>query len=120
MAKKTSIELIDDLDGSPAAETVQISLRGKLYEIDLSEVHAKELDAFLFPYLQAGRAVTARPRSGSRRTSKENSASARAWLRQQGHDLKERGRIPSDLMEKWMAAGSPRVTGTGFTEPTLS
>ena len=36
LATKTLIEYVDDLDGSPGAETVRFSLDGTLYEIDLN------------------------------------------------------------------------------------
>ena len=36
MAKKTHIELVDDIDGSKADETIAFSIDGAHYEIDLS------------------------------------------------------------------------------------
>ena len=49
--------LVDDLDGSPADETVNFALDGRNYEIDLSKEHAAELREFLKPYMKKGRAV---------------------------------------------------------------
>jgi len=40
MAQKVTVELEDDLDGSPADETVRFGLDGTEYEIDLSEKNA--------------------------------------------------------------------------------
>jgi hypothetical protein len=36
MAQKIHVELVDDIDGSPAAETVTFGLDGTEYQIDLS------------------------------------------------------------------------------------
>jgi len=38
-----SFSLTDDLDGSPADETVSFAFEGPSYEIDLSDPHAAEL-----------------------------------------------------------------------------
>lgn len=43
MARKTIITLIDDTDGTEAAETIAFALDGKTYEIDLSENNAEKL-----------------------------------------------------------------------------
>src|SRR4029453_385448 len=40
MAQKVHIVLEDDLDGSPATETVSFGLDGKTYEIDLNDKNA--------------------------------------------------------------------------------
>jgi len=46
------VDLVDDLDGTPADETLQFALDGRHYEIDLSAEHAKELRSTLKPYLR--------------------------------------------------------------------
>jgi hypothetical protein len=43
MARRIVRELVDDLDGTPAAETVRFGLDGVLYDIDLSIAHAARL-----------------------------------------------------------------------------
>lgn len=47
--------IVDDLDGSTAVETVQLSLDGRDLVVDLSEANAARLRAFLAPYFEAGR-----------------------------------------------------------------
>ena len=64
MAKKVVVELIDDTDSSPAAETVSFALDGVSYEIDLSDENAAGLRSALAPWISAGRRV-----SGARRTA---------------------------------------------------
>ena len=55
MAKKRLWSLVDDFDGSPAAETVTFALDGRTYEIDLSAENAAELRDVLQPWIDAGR-----------------------------------------------------------------
>ena len=44
MAKKVTVTLVDDFDGDgPADETVEFSIDGVSYEIDLSVKNAKRL-----------------------------------------------------------------------------
>jgi hypothetical protein len=58
MAQKIHVELVDDIDGSPAAETVPFGLDGTQYEVDLSEHNATVLRETLAPYIGHGRRVT--------------------------------------------------------------
>ena len=47
MAKRVTEHLVDDIDGSEAAETIRFAVDGTEYEIDLSERNASEFhDAF--------------------------------------------------------------------------
>src|SRR5215469_4018374 len=55
MAQKINVLLVDDIDGSDAAETVQFGLDGTQYEIDLSSEHAEELRALATPYVKRAR-----------------------------------------------------------------
>ena len=43
--KKTHVVLVDDIDGTPAKDTVTFSFQGVTYEIDLSEEHISEMSA---------------------------------------------------------------------------
>jgi len=64
MAQKVSVALEDDLDGSPAAETVRFGLGGAEYEIDLSKKNArafrKGLSQFVEHARKAGRVQSRR------------------------------------------------------------
>src|SRR3954451_21139302 len=53
MASRTIVELTDDIDGKPAAETVRFGLDGREYEIDLSEKNAKALRKAFEPWAEA-------------------------------------------------------------------
>lgn len=112
MAQKVNIILVDDLDGSDATETVSFGLDGTSYEIDLSEAHAAGLRETLAGYVGNARKV-AGTRRGARRASSSSSngsaggasaADIRTWAREAGHDVPERGRIPSAVKEAYEAA----------------
>ncbi len=64
MARRAAVELVDDLDGSPAVQTVRFGYDGRDYEIELNEEHAAELDEFLAPYLEHARRVGDGGRAG--------------------------------------------------------
>jgi hypothetical protein len=53
--RKITIDLVDDLDGSEASETVSFELDGKEYEIDLSQANADGLRQRLGPYVERSR-----------------------------------------------------------------
>lgn len=57
MAQRTTVELVDDIDGTKAAETVKFSLDSTHYEMELSARNAKKLRSLLAPYIEAGRKV---------------------------------------------------------------
>jgi hypothetical protein len=108
MAQKVHIVLEDDLDGSPATETVSFGLDGKTYEIDLNEKNAGKLRDALAQYVGAGRSV-----GGSRRGRKSASSATnlgpsarevRDWARSNGYKVPDRGRIPADVRAAFDAA----------------
>src|SRR3954453_11594086 len=72
MAQRVNVVLVDDIDGSDAAETVTFGLDGVQYEIDLSDGHADELRAALALYIGHGR------RAGGRGPSPAPPPAARA------------------------------------------
>lgn len=74
MAKRTVIELIDDLDGSEATETVYFGLDGADYAIDLAGKNADELRGLLARFVDAGRKTGASKQATS--TKKTGSPSA--------------------------------------------
>jgi hypothetical protein len=108
MAQRVQVVLVDDLDGGAADETVSFALDGSSYEIDLSAAHAGQLREALAPYLgharKAARASARPTRSRSRSRAGGRSAQIRAWARERGLPVNERGRIPADLAEQYDAA----------------
>ncbi|HYT09900.1 MAG TPA: Lsr2 family protein [Mycobacteriales bacterium] len=113
MAKKVQTLLVDDLDGGEATETVNFSLDGSSYEIDLSAKNADELRDGLARYVGAARkagrsgGVTAPTRSSGRRAGggtsmdRDQAAAIRSWAKKQGLKVSDRGRIPASIIEQY-------------------
>jgi hypothetical protein len=105
VARQTFVALVDDLDGGPADETVRFGIDGVRYEIDLSGENAAILRQQLAPFIERGRPAGTRGRRPRRTAaSRQRSQDIRAWARQQGLDLRARGRIPASVAEQYQAA----------------
>ena len=109
MAQKVQTLFIDDLDGSEAEGTVRFGLDGTEYEIDLNAKHAQQLRDALARYVAAARRTGASTKQSvrSRRkatSSAVNTTEVREWAKTQGIDVKDRGRIPAELVVKFKAA----------------
>jgi hypothetical protein len=89
MAQRIQTLFIDDIDGGAADGTVRFGLDGTDYEIDLSGKHTDELRSA--------------PR-GLRGAPAVDTAKVREWAKGNGYDIKDRGRVPSDLVAKYQAA----------------
>jgi len=109
MAQKMQTLFIDDLDGSEADGTVRFGLDGADYEIDLNAAHAQELRDALAHYVSAARRAgggARRPARTARKASANglNTTEVREWAKAQGIDVKDRGRVPAELVVKFKAA----------------
>jgi nucleoid-associated protein Lsr2 len=107
MAQKIQTLFIDDLDGSEAEGTVRFGLDGTEYEIDLNAEHAQALRDALARYVQAARRAGGRRpgRSGRRvRADGIDSTEVREWAKAQGIEVKDRGRVPAELVARFKAA----------------
>ncbi|MDA3650236.1 Lsr2 family protein [Saccharopolyspora indica] len=78
MAERIQVELVDDIDGSPATHTVTFALDGVTYEIDLNDEHAQELRALLTRYIEAARKPKPEPARTSRQQEREEEQTRRA------------------------------------------
>ena len=90
MAQKVQTLFIDDLDGSEAEGTVRFGLDGA-------------------EYVGAARRAgggTRRPARGGRRARADgvDSTEVREWAKAQGIEVKDRGRVPAELVVKFKAA----------------
>jgi hypothetical protein len=104
MAQKVTVILEDDLTGGPAKQTVRFAFDGTDYEIDLNAKNAAAFGKQLAPYLEhARRAGRSQPRRTGR-TGRQRSGDIRAWAKEQGLAVSERGRIPASVAEQYHAA----------------
>ncbi len=122
MAKRTIIQMTDDLDGSEAAETIRFGIDGTSFEIDLSGANAAKLRAALKPYVEAAPKSGRRPDpawSGTngykpKRTSqerdnrKEKLAEIRRWAAENRIKVNDRGRVAESVVAAFRA-GNPNL-----------
>ena len=102
MAQKVTVALEDDLTGGPAVETVRFAFEGTDYEIDLNAKNAAAFGKQLASYIEHAR------RAGRSATSRQRSGDIRAWAKEHGLAVSERGRIPASVVEQYHAAGNGR------------
>lgn len=106
MAQRTI--LVDDLDGGDAAETVSFALDGVAYEIDLNEENATQLRDDLANWVAHARGQGGgRRRPGRKSAAKAlmaDNATIRAWARDNGYGISDRGRIPAEIIDAYNAA----------------
>ncbi|QOC91487.1 histone-like nucleoid-structuring protein Lsr2 [Micromonospora craniellae] len=111
MAKKVITVLTDDLDGGKADRTVDFSLDGVSYTIDVSDENAGVLRKALDPFINAGRRLgrgSADTGRGPRRVAaaapgmnREQNRAIREWAVSNGYQISERGRIPVEVVEAY-------------------
>jgi hypothetical protein len=102
MAQRVKIILEDDLDGSPADETVTFGLDGVTYEIDLSAGNAARLRDELASWVgharrSGGRKSTSSGRASASSAKRTDLGAVRAWARENGYEVSDRGRISADI-----------------------
>jgi hypothetical protein len=116
MAQKVHVEMVDDLDGSEATQTVPFSLDGILYEIDLSDENATHLRDELAKY------VASATRTGGRKlrlatgqsaapvaATREKNQEIRGWAQANGYAISDRGRLSAEVVEAYEAAQAAPV-----------
>lgn len=99
----TTVELIDDMSGDTADETVEFGFAGKYFEIDLSTEAANDFEAMMRPYMRAGRplasAATGKRVKGVKKTDKNgDSAAIRRWAKANGYEVGLKGRVPREIV----------------------
>lgn len=106
--QKIETVVLDDIDGSAADTTVRFGLDGADYEIDLNAAHASTFRDAMRRYVQAGRRVSPsqrRPGARSRGASGgPDAAEVREWAQKEGVPVRERGRVPNEVIAKFRAA----------------
>ena len=112
MARTVQVQLLDDIDGTKADETLAYSLDGTNYEIDLSAKHAEKLRTSLAKFIEhsrrLGRGRVAAPRRGRSggvpaRSDRAQNQAIRDWAKSKGIEVSDRGRIPASVIERYEA-----------------
>ena len=107
MAQRLEIRLTDDLDGTDIragkGETITFALDGTSYEIDLTNKNATALRRALSGYIAVARPVKAM-RAGRNALARSDARQIKAWARQNGFDVADRGRVPSNIRAAYVEA----------------
>ncbi|MCR6484001.1 Lsr2 family protein [Amycolatopsis sp. OK19-0408] len=133
MAQKVLVEIVDDLDGETATQTVPFALDGVSYEIDLSDENAQALRDVFARYIEAGQRIGGRRirvaagqstagggdnRGGSTSTaSREHNQQVRAWAMANGYEVSERGRISNEIYAAFEAGQPATLVAEPEPEP---
>lgn len=111
MAQRVQVELVDDLNGEVADETVRFGVDGTEYEIDLTEENAQKLRSVLSEYVDKGRkARGARKMQGGQQTGsgsrskREDTQKIRQWAQDNGYNPSSRGRITQSIVDAYNEA----------------
>ena len=89
MAERTITQKIDDLDGTSIADcTINFSIDGVGFTIDLCEANAAAFAKAMRPYRAAARLT---------HTTRDRSA-IREWAREAGFEVSDRGRLKDEIV----------------------
>jgi len=105
MAQRVVVELVDDLDGSEAIETIRFSLDSVSYEIDLNAGHAIELRDFLERFRTAGRRTSGRVAKQPSGAGVDTKA-VRRWALENSVPVNPRGRLAADVIRQFEAVNA--------------
>lgn len=111
MAKEVFYKIVSDLSKDVLeegdAQTVQLGWQGSTYELDLSNSEATELSKLIEKYTSVGRKVTRSAKAASAtapKSNREELQAIRAWAKENGHDVSERGRIKQSIQDAYFAS----------------
>ena len=113
MAQRVQIDLVDDLNGEVAQETVRFGLDGKEYEIDLTTENAEKLRSTLSEYVDKARKARASRKQGGQqpttvasttKSKREDTQKIRQWAQDNGFSPSSRGRISQSIVDAYNAA----------------
>jgi hypothetical protein len=116
VAQRVQVELVDDLNGEVAQETVRFGVDGTEYEIDLTTENAEKLRSTLSEYTEKAR-ESRKARAGRKQGGQQSAASAsttkskreetqaiRQWAQENGHNPSSRGRINQSIVDAYNEA----------------
>jgi hypothetical protein len=104
------VVLTDDLDGSEATQTLNYTVDGQEYEIDLSEENIQRFHSALEPFVEKSRPVERRVlaqasrRNGRRRSGasrRDDIPQIRSWAEANGYEVSARGRVKKEVLDAY-------------------
>ena len=110
VAQKVSVTYACDYDQKeipPDQHRVRrFSFDGRNYEMDLCSWHSDSFDETISRFAQYARKPAVRAPAFKRRTAahRQHSASVRAWAKNMGIEVSDRGRIPAAVVARYEAA----------------
>lgn len=108
MVQRVQLILEDDISGEKADETIAFALEGVSYEIDLSSENAAKMREEFAVWIGHARRLSGRRNAPGKKAASKSDRNdvvqMRAWLREQGHEVSDRGRISVELKELYEAA----------------
>ena len=100
---KTVVEYFDDMTGETVSgdelHRQKFSVGGKQYELEGTQETIAAFLEVVRPYTEKAKKVPARTRQGG-----PSNSEVRAWCKRTGVEVSERGRIPQDIIDQYLAA----------------
>jgi hypothetical protein len=106
LARRIHVQLIDDLSGEDAQETIRFSIDGVDFEIDLTADNAADLRDTLKGYAAKGRRLRGPSGTSGGRTlamGREETQKIRNWAAENGYNPSPRGRISQAIKQAYDA-----------------
>ncbi|AZZ38716.1 Lsr2 family protein [Acidipropionibacterium jensenii] len=97
MAQRVRVDLVDDIDGTPADESVAFAVDGVNYVIDLSAANAQKLRDSLAVWIGAARRTGGRRSRGHRPSGGPTANEIRQWAQGEGLEVSARGRVSNEV-----------------------
>ena len=104
MAQQIVTSLIDDIDGSEATGTIEFTVAGVSYRLDVNDKNAAKFDKALAPFIEHAQRVGGRAKRGTVTRIESNASAIRAWAESNGIEMSPRGRISRDIRDQFAAA----------------
>jgi hypothetical protein len=101
------VQLIDDISGEDAQETIRFFRRGTDYEIDLSAENAADFHATMEPHAAKSRRLRGPSSERAGRAvsmSRDETQKIRKWATDNGYNTNPRGRISQTIKQACDAA----------------
>jgi hypothetical protein len=99
-------QIVDDINGEPADETVRFSIDGRHYETDLTAENAKAIRDNIAAWAATARRIKTKRKATKSYTSNPDAPAIREWARNHGYTIPERGRIPDALRAAYERANA--------------